>query len=523
MEYVKSIDRPRPANPARGLFPFPLNLRARALSVHAPSLQLVGIVLLAVLIVAQAARGFTDPDFWWHYKTGEYIVAHHAFPHTDVFGEAPGQQWIAHEWLAEVAIYKLTQAAGYGDALLVLTASPVASIFLLYWIQRREGVVAPLALVLTAIAALMIAPFSTVRPQVLSWLCFAVLIAALLEYRAQRGNWLWALPVLFALWANLHLSFIIGLAILSSFTVAHTAAQWHASRRFDTKAIAAIGACIIATCLNPYGPRLLLVPFRYLPLQSAFTKPMQLAEWQTPDFHNLLFLPLLIALLILIATGLSWRSSDIWPAALVVATATLAFLSVRYIPLFAIAFAATAGTFVVRRFAWACRLNQRPSVVGDWTVRWALILAAAACLALALRPGSASAFQREPSADPGFLPVESMNFIEAHYPHARVFNQYEWGGYILYRLWPANRPFIDGREEMYGLPFLRDYVRVYTVQPGWEDTLRRYDVDLVVVRKDASLAGALESSPNWRLANQDRVSVVYIRAENENMTCRCAG
>jgi hypothetical protein len=124
-----------------------------------------------------------------------------------------------------------------------------------------------------------------------------------------------------------------------------------------------------------------------------------------------------------------------------------------------------------------------------------------ACLLVALRPGSTSQLRREPDADPAFLPVESVNFIQMNYPSARIFNQYDWGGYLIYRLWPQNHPFIDGRGE------------IYAVQPGWEQILSRYDVDLVVIRNNTSLAGALESDPGWRLAHQDRISVIYTRNE----------
>jgi hypothetical protein len=515
MAFSETINRLEiPAARARAQLPFAFRLQTWTISLRAPSLQAIGVALLAVLIVAQAARGFTDPDFWWHYKAGQYIAAHHSILRSDVFGVSSGQSWIAHEWLAEVLLFGLVQAGGYGSALLVFTISPILTIVLLYWLQRREAISATLALGVTALATLMIAPFSTVRPQVLSWLCFVLLVAALFEYRARRINALWALPLLFALWANLHLSFAIGLAILALFVALHTASRLLSSRPIDRPLALTLFACFVASCLNPYGPRLLFVPFRYLPIQSAFTAPMRLAEWQTPDFHNRLFLPLLAALLLLLATGLYSRLTDLWPASLVIATAALALLSVRYIPYFAIGFAATVGTSIVQRWPRAAEGHACSAIRGGGAYRWLLAGSAAACLVLALRPGSASAFQHGPDADPRFLPVGSMNFIEQNFPNARLFNQYEWGGYILYHLWPANRPFIDGREEMYPLPYLKDYVRIYSVRSGWQETLQRYGIDLVVVRSDSSLAGALQSSAGWRLAYQDGVSVVYARVNN---------
>jgi hypothetical protein len=472
----------------------------------------VGLALLSVLVVAQAVHGFTDPDFWWHYKTGEYIVTQQAIPRIDFFTyPSLGQPWIAHEWLAEALIYSIMHLAGYAGALFAFALSPLAAMLLLYRLQREEGVAANVALAITALAALMLAPFTTVRPQVLSWVCFAVLIYLLFSYRSGRIHQLWALPVLFAIWANLHLSFAVGLGILALFVASDAAARWISTRTVDIgHPLLVLAASIVAACINPNGPRLLLVPLSYLPLQSAFISPLGLAEWKAPDFHNYLFLPLLAGLVLLMAIGTYSRPRDLWPAGLAISSAGLSLLAVRYIPVFAIAFAPAAGIALASRWSWAQADGTASALPTRRLLHWGLMGLTLACLLVALRPGSTSQLRREPDADPAFLPVESVNFIQMNYPSARIFNQYDWGGYLIYRLWPQNHPFIDGRGEMYPLSFLKDYVRVYAVQPGWEQILSRYDVDLVVIRNNTSLAGALESDPGWRLAHQDRISVMVV-------------
>lgn len=494
-----------------------LSVPRRSIDLGLPALTLpvIAIAALAVLIIAQAVHGFTDPDFWWHYKTGEYIISSHSIPRADFFSyPSAGRAWIAHEWLAESLIYGLMRLGGYGTALIAFAISPLIAVLALYRLQRVEGVAANVSLATTALAALMMAPFTTVRPQVLSWACFAVLTYALFAYRAGRIHRLWALPLLFALWANLHLSFAVGLGILALFIAAQAASQWLSSRTINIRhPLVILVASTLAACINPNGPRLLLVPFSYLPLQTTLISRLGLAEWQAPDFHNYLFMPLLAGLLLLLAAGVLGSVRDLWPAALTLCTAALALLAVRYIPIFAIAFAPAAGLALTRRFAWA-RVDRFTAAGGSRTaLHWALMAAVLGCLAIAVRPSATTQLHREPPADSAFLPVDSVNFIQQHYPIARMLNQYEWGGYLIYRLWPQNRPFIDGRGEMYALPFLRDYVRVYSVQPGWQQVLSRYDVNLVIVRQDTSLAGALESDPEWQIAHRDNVSVVYTRTE----------
>ncbi|HTE86157.1 MAG TPA: hypothetical protein VK821_15645 [Dehalococcoidia bacterium] len=515
---MSSIDLAPQARPAAvGARPFALRLPLLTLPA-------VGVALLVVLVIAQAVHGFTDPDFWWHYKTGEYILAQRSLPGVDIFSfPSAGRAWVAHEWLAETLIYALVRSGGYGLSLVVFASSPIFAIVLLYRLQKQEGVAANVALAVTALAALMIAPFTTVRPQVLSWAFFAVLVYVLFAYRAGRINHLWALPAFFAVWANLHLSFVLGLGMFSLFVLSQAGTQWLATRRISVaQPLFVLLASALATCINPDGPRLLLTPLSYLPLQSSFIAPMGLAEWRAPDFHNYLFLPLLGGLMLLLTTGVLDRRHDLWPAGLGVVTAALALLSVRYIPIFAIAFAPAAGLALAARWSRARNRGVAETAPNRAVVHWGLIAIVLACLAVAVRPTPGSQLRREPRANPEFLPVDSVSYIQQNYPNAHIFNQYEWGGYLIYRLWPQNRPFIDGRGEMFAIPFLKDYVRVFAVQPGWQQTLQRYDVDLVIVRNDTSLAGALESSPTWRLAHRDTVSVVYARAEQgpQTMTTR---
>jgi hypothetical protein len=487
------------------------HLRLLLNRVPALTLATVGVVLLAALIVAQSAHGFTDPDYWWHFKAGEYIILHHALPHVDIFTwTSAGAPWVAHEWLSEALIFALVHTWGYGAALVVFTLSPVISVLLLYRLLRKEGVAASAALGVMALASLMIAIYSTVRPQVLSWLCFAILLSALYAYRAGRIRNLWGLPVLFAIWANLHLSFLIGLGIVALFAGTQVAEGWLRTRHTRLgQSLAIFGLCVVATCCNPQGPRLLTYPLGYLPLQKTLLPA--LAEWKTPDFHSYLFFPLLAAILLLLVTGLSPQRLDLWSIGLGVAVTALALQSTRYVPVFAVAFAPLVGTALAQRWSWARSESSTPPTGERSALHWCLLLAALATIAIALRPAPWSEFQRAPRTEGQLVPVHAVDVIEQQYPNARIFNQYEWGGYLTYRLWPHQRPFIDGRGEMFDAAFLQTYLETFEAQRGWQDTLQRYGVNLVIVRTDSSIAGALQASPQWRLASEDDIATVYVR------------
>lgn len=473
----------------------------------------IGVLLLSALIAAQAAHGFTDPDYWWHFKTGEYIVAHHSVPHTDVFG-ATGlhRSWVAHEWLAEVVIYLLVRIGGYGAALAVVTLSAMASIWLLARLLFKEGVAPRAALPILGLSAAMLAFYGTVRPQVLSWLMFAVLLSALYGYRAGRIHALWGLPVLFLLWANLHLSFFVGLAMLGLFVAATAGNQLIGRQPLQIRhLLLVLLTSTVATCINPNGIRLLFYPLTYLPLQATQLHAA-LAEYHSPDFHSLVFAPFGLALAVLLLTGLSPRKLDLWALGLGILTVVLGLQAARYMGIFAVAFVPLAGIALRERWSWAIARTAPPLRAKDSAANWVILAGAVALLALILRPASWSEFQRQPRTAGESVPVEAVNVIEQQFPTAHVFNQYEWGGYLMYRRWPEQSPFVDGREDMFSPRFLDEYFATSLAKPGWQDTLDRYGVNLVLIRSDSPMVTALQADPRWRLVSKDPLATVYVRS-----------
>jgi hypothetical protein len=475
------------------------------------ALPTVGLLLLTALIVVQAAHGFTDPDYWWHVKTGEVIVSQRSIPHLDVFSAtAAGRPWVTHEWLAEVLIYGLVRAGGYGTALAVFTLSPLLSVLLLARLLDRERVGPRAALPILALSTVIIAIYTTVRPQVLSWLMFSLLLYALYGYRAGRIRRLWALPLLFLVWANLHLSFLVGLAIFGVFVAATAGAQVVARQRIRiSHLLLVLVGSVAAACVNPNGVRLLVYPLSYLPLQKTLLPALE--EWKSPDFHSLLFAPFLAAIGLLLITGINPKKLDLWSLGLGLLVVALALQSARYVAVFGVAFVPIAGLAMRERWPWAIAQTAESPTPARAALHWALLAAAIGVFALTFRPAAWSQFQGEPRTAGQGVPVDAVNLIQKQFPNAHVFNQYEWGGYLIYRLWPQQRPFIDGRGEMFPPAFLAEYLNTYAVKPGWEGTLDRYGVDLVLIRSDSPLAGALETNPRWRLVHQDELATIYTR------------
>jgi hypothetical protein len=460
---------------------------------------------LAVLFLglfALTARNVTDPDVWWHLKTGQYIAQHKSVPHTDPFScTRAGAPWVAHEWLTELLLYALERATGFGGLIVVFAAVLCATFFLLY---LRCGPVPYVAGVAVLYAAWATAPVWGVRPQVLSLLLTSLWL--LILERSERDPKLlwWTLP-LTLLWVNLHAGFALGLALSALFLAGELTerllgySQQSASRLRIAVLILLLDLLIVP--LNPNGLRM----FSY-PIETLRSVAMQsyIAEWASPNFHHAEYWPFLLIVLGTFA-ALSWSRRELRPRDLLLLVVSLyaGLCSIRMMPLFVL----IAAPLVCQRLGdWATSRSLRrlrpPSASAP-------LLNAAIVLAVAVFAGvhTAQVIQRQPLAEAQHFPSRAVAFLQT-FPSGRVFNHYDWGGYLIWRLYPSTRVFIDGRADLYGQQLLDQFANTYQFKGDWQQTLQPWAVDMVLVPADSALATGLRSSPSWRVAYEDSQAVV---------------
>jgi hypothetical protein len=113
--------------------------------------------------------------------------------------------------------------------------------------------------------------------------------------------------------------------------------------------------------------------------------------------------------------------------------------------------------------------------------------------------------------DRHFFPVEAVSWLETHPQDGHMFNEFDWGGYLLLRLWPDQQIFMDGHTHIYGEALTREYEQVLTLSTGWEEILQKYDVDWIIIRSNAPLINALSSLDNWEAIYEDATAVILVR------------
>jgi hypothetical protein len=442
----------------------------------------------------------TDPDYWWHTRTGQLIVESGAVPTTDPYSfTAAGQPWVAHEWLTEVLFYVVQHQFGYvGNVVLIALLGCLAAVLLFVTCRLRGvGDLASVVLVLWAFG--MSLGSYGVRPQTTTRVLLTLAALMVTLYRLRRDwRWLLPLPPLFVLWVNLHGGFAIGIGLLGLTLLGEAIEAWRRERtwrRLWPLAIT-VAACVVATLLNPNGLAGSIYPLAYLP--EAIGGLHFIAEWQPPDPRQLSFAPFWLSLLLALALGLARRPLGIVELLWGLAFSVLALQAVRNIQLYATVVTPLLGARL------ACEVPAFGRKVTEWrnprrmATLWTLVGVLCAGLFLARFDQLGDwPVQLGPEPDARAFPVGGAAYLRDHPRPGNLFNQFEWGGYLIYANYPAQRVFIDGRPDMYGNALFNDYVDVISLQPSWRAILNAHHIDLVLVDRDGPLATELAQDPAW--------------------------
>jgi hypothetical protein len=492
----------------------PTKRAASSFALRSLDVTRAGLIIACVFFFGAAMVSTTDPDYWWHLRTGRLIVDKLAIPTTDPFSfTLEGKHWVAHEWLSEVIIYGTQSLGGYGLALVLFASAALGTLLLTYRTSLRLGASRQVALLFFVWAGIMTVPYWTVRPQVLTWLIFAAFIAICLDHKAARANRLWLLPLITIAWANLHLGVMFGLAVVGIYAASQAFERLIWKEQRDLKPIfICLAACVAATLVNPNPLELLLYPLQYI--RPGNTNVEFVKEWQSPDFHQVLFAPLAFAMLSLVGMGAFGKRRDLFLPLLVLLFGLLTLQSVRNQPLFAVVFVLVGSQRASELWGWASAAAQRHNpephsalnlvLVGVFTVLVAGVVAGSPTLQL----------RSTPLLDSGVkYPQAGAQFLSQNYPDQRMFNDYDWGGYLINELYPR-KVFIDGRSDFYGDALLKDFRTVISVTPGWEDVLKKFDIEVMLIKDRSALSNRLDAEPDsWVRVFTGAKEVVFARAD----------
>jgi hypothetical protein len=508
---------------------------ARTLLPSLPDLIFICTIFL-ILWLGQFISN-RDGDLGFHIAIGRLILDTMSIPTQDVFSYTMlGHPFVPQEWLSEI-IFAATYMAGGFDAVALLTATVIGATFGgIAAVMLRRGVSPLVVLPLVALGVLVSIGHLATRPHVFTLLITFVWATALEEHR--RGNLsaslFWCLPLLMLVWVNLHGAFVFG-DILAATYLFGAVVMWLVSGGADRARhfrqardlVLLLAICIALSGLNPRGFGLMSNNAGFF--QQAVQFQMT-PEWQSPDFHNLLFYPLL--LLITLAMMVSVRR-ELTPVLLLASWTAFTLYSFRNLdqlvaiclPLLGESLHKTLAEGVASVQANASPTSPLHRSI-DWLRRQSAQLreahsqtvgGVASLLAVVAIAGLLSSGMRIDLAGRGYgfsereFPIVAVEQIKPFPPGQRVFNDAQWGGYLNFCCWPQVRNFFDGRIDFYEIDHILDYYRVQEAEPGWEEVLERHQVDWVMVFPDRPLVRWLEQDPAWQRIYGDTTAVVFVR------------
>lgn len=475
-------------------------------------------IIAAIAITLYWLLPLSDPDYFWHLKTGELILSTGAIPTTDPFSFTMlGEEWILHEWLFQLLLFLSSSTHGdLGVRVLILAPTFIT----LYFINKSlkgddHGKAVSTVLLIWLIFTLI--PFISPRPQLASFMFFAYFLYAInFSIKTNTTKHLLSLPLLMVLWVNLHGGYIIGITLL----LLATASNWlsvksrssqHPSKEI-TKQLATISLLtLFASALNPHFIQHWAYPFYVF---SMDVTPM-ISEWQSPNFRA----PYARSFLILVLVYVFFLAYNKKPPRIESALIPLFFIaaaltSARNIPFALISismffpklseidtekFKYLTNTINKLKKAYSTAASIGPEMGRkEHLLNW-LILALVAVI----------------------VPLSKISLPQVSYPHqavdyfiennleGNILSEYQNGGYLIHRLYPSGRVFIDGRADMYGDKIVSQYSNIVNGTATWETLFYKHPIDYVLCRNDTPIRQLLLQKDDFEIIyNDDEYSIV---------------
>jgi hypothetical protein len=517
---VSPLQSPDGSEPARATSP-------RQVSTWRSNEAVVVRLTILIILYATAARMLllpvTDLDIWWHLRAGHWIVENGGVPSTDPFSTfGQDKAWIAYSWLFEVLAYGFYRWLGLAGVVVLRMALALAVLAAVHrLVARREpSFVRGTALVTLAFVALL--PLLRERSWLFSILFYTLTLDAVLEMRAgQPTRGVFWLPLLYASWANLHIQFVNGLFLLGLACVAPVLDRCFGLERSGKHAdtagtrgwwalVGVTGLCVLATLLNPYGLRLYAAVIE-LPTQAVPFKVI--SELQAIPFRHLTdWAPLALVGLAVFMMGWGRKLSS-FEILLLIASAILSFRAMRDVWLVVL-----AALAILAPYRKSPSLGPaKPFALTRWR---ALVVAGGVAVLLTFGAWSydlsESHLQKQVAEH---FPMQAAGVVEQHAWAGPLFNGYEWGGYLIWRL-PDMPVSMDGRTSVHGDERLLRSWQTWNGLPGWDTDPELAAAGVVIADPQRPLTSLLRLDPRFTLVHEDDVAAVFVAKNANPVSCR---
>ena len=485
----------------------------------------MGIIVCILLGLFMALEPITDNDYFWHIVVGKWINNNHMIPNTELFSWVSGKAWVAHEWLNELIMYK----AGHLGCLLIMLG-----IFLLLYILMAKMLRLKFKKLLDfklCYFLLMTVFFKVTgpRPYIVSLVFLAYLVYVLFSYLDDK-TWakklIYTLPILQILWINFHggsssliYLFIIGVFMCDIFVkiFKFKPNRWN-TFKLDKKQIKTLGIVLVltimASCLNPFGSKMLLYPFTNM-LDDSMTS--YILEWNSPSFHNFLGLYIFIIIAFpLFNMILGKKDVKLHEIGFQLMFLFMALKSQRFIGMYGIYSCWNIGKyFFVTDDIYASLKNPFKRIERPIYYLSCCILVVGTIF-VGYKQGKSLRNTGLIDND-GFYSDKAVEKLVSLEPK-RLYNDYSQGGYLLYKLDSLNaldkvKVFSYGLGDVFSKDLLPDTVNLQDLYEDPKEILDKYNFDYLITTVNHTLHYYLEANRDYELIYSDDMCYIFKKLE----------
>lgn len=487
-------------------------------------------LLLGAPVYLLILKGFIFPlpllDFWWHLKMGQLILSSGSIPRTDLFSfTAAGETFVVQNWLSEIILFLIYKLGHFPLLIFFNTLLLVASLIPIYYLCRKSS--CRFWPPLFAATLVSICMFGNLRPQNFSFLFFALFYLLLENYRFKRHDRLWLLPVLMVLWVNIHGGFVLGLILIGLYLaptfISKLLFNIH-EKMFDRKLASIQILCIMATFANPEGIK--IYQYIYTVLRDPSSQQFVI-EWLPPTINNaqgifLFFLPFFVATFILILVRRRIDPIDLYIYFLF---SFFGFSASRNSIYFLLAIAPIVARYMPSGQSSESKPGLEPGQPSPSSPNTRqpnqagilnLIIACAALIGVIIHSPWIQSSVYNKSLLEANTPVSAMDFIDEHSLEGNIFHPQIFGDYLIWRLWPKQHSFLDGRVHLFGESFIKYYQRILR-DSNWQELLKKYEIRYLLLCKEGkgaspeNMISTARASSSWTIRHEDKVSVLFER------------
>jgi hypothetical protein len=491
-------------------------------------LRIAIIVLLFIFIGAQLVHNLTsiNQDIGRHLKMGEIVWQTKSVPKINLFSfTEPGYPFINHHWLSEVVFFILNGVIGLRGLILFKTAVILAAFGIIFAALYKKTGLWPL--LLASLVGIIVFDRTDVRPEIFSYLFLAFFLFAI--FRAKYGKetkWLYTLPFIQILWTNMHIYFALGPGLLFLFLIDRAA---HEKDKYIIKKVGLIFfLTAAATLLNPNFIKGALQPFMilkdygysivenqsifFLKDYGALLTPISLFEFS--------LIALILSFVVAIKNGARKITFEL------LAALVFAVLGARMIRNFGI----YALTFVPI-IALNLSIIRLPVLLASKKAKIVLMVLTAIILGWLTANVVNNKYFKWLGGGKKFgleIPAGAANgveFVKQNNIKGPVFNNFDVGSFLIWKLYPEQKVFVDGRPEAYGVEFFENIYKPMMEDPGlWKKYSEIYKINYVFMDYRDITPWArqfllnISQDPSWPLVYKDGSVAIFLKRTPENFT-----